>query len=116
LAEQVADSVTNTPRPKADLARLAALTGQESRARRLLTELEADAESTGIYYPRVAGVYAAIDELDQAFEWLERSYEQRHPRLAHLGEWPRYAPLHDDPRFDDLIDRIGFREEWSNDE
>ena len=116
LAERIAERATNTPRPKANLARLAALSGQSSRAHGLLAELEADAESTEIYYPEVAGVYAALGELNQAFEWLERSYEQRHPRLAHLGEWPRYAPLHDDPRFDDLIDRIGFREEWSNDE
>jgi len=115
LAETIAERATNTPRPRANLARLAALAGQSSRARRLLAKLEAEAESTDIYYPEVAGVHAALGKLDQAFEWLERSFEQRHPRLAHLGDWPRFAQLADDPRFDDLIDRIGFRREWSDD-
>lgn len=114
LAERIAEMEDNSPRPKADLARLAARTGQEQRARGLLAELEAEAEANAIYYPSVAGVYAALDEFDQAFGWLERSYAQRHPRLAHLADGPRFEQLHDDPRFEELIEQIGFRAEWAH--
>ena len=45
---------------------------------------------------------------DITFYWLERAYTDRSPILVHLAGWPSFDPLHSDPRFKDLLRRIGF--------
>ena len=55
--------------------------------------------------------YALIGETEKAFEWLERGYRERDPRLLNLKFGPAFDPLRSDPRFDDLLRRIGFPEE-----
>ncbi len=42
--------------------------------------------------------------------WLERAYEERDPHLLIVKVDPRMDPLRSDPRFDDLLRRIGFPE------
>ncbi len=51
--------------------------------------------------------YAALGDLDRAFEWLERAYKERSLFLAYLRSAPMVDPLRDDPRFDELLRRIG---------
>jgi TolB-like protein/Tfp pilus assembly protein PilF len=54
-------------------------------------------------------IYTALGETDLAFEWLEKAYQERTSRLP--GElWDRpFDALRPDPRFQDLIRRIGLR-------
>ncbi len=42
--------------------------------------------------------------------WLERAYEEREPLLLAAKVDPRLDPLRSDPRFQDLLRRIGFPE------
>ncbi len=42
--------------------------------------------------------------------WLERAYEERDPMLLNAKHDPRLDPLRSDPRFQDLLRRIGFPE------
>ncbi len=49
---------------------------------------------------------AHLGEKDQAFEWLEKAYEQREGLLMYLKGHPAFDPLRDDPRFLDLLRRI----------
>jgi tetratricopeptide (TPR) repeat protein len=58
----------------------------------------------------VATYYAVAAERDPAFEWLERAYERKAPQLLHLTFVPYFDPIRDDPRFDDLLRRIGIPE------
>jgi hypothetical protein len=44
---------------------------------------------------------------DQACEWLERAYEERDPNLPYWNAWPVSASLGADPRFHDLLRRVG---------
>ena len=94
------------PEPKAGLARVLGLVGQKEEARTLLAELEALAARTGVYAPYVAGVFPAIGDVDRAFDWLDRSYQQRHPSLRFI-DGPAFAQLEGDPRYRDLRRRIG---------
>jgi DNA-binding winged helix-turn-helix (wHTH) protein/TolB-like protein/Tfp pilus assembly protein PilF len=55
----------------------------------------------------VALIYAALADRDKAFEWLEKAYTARTPWLFELNVDPTFAPIKDDPRFADLLDRIG---------
>jgi hypothetical protein len=54
-------------------------------------------------------IYAELGEKEQAFEWLEKAYEERSSALVHLGDGTACAcdALRSDPRFADLLRRIG---------
>ena len=58
----------------------------------------------------IATLYAEAGEVDTAFAWLETAYSERTPFLLHMTFDPRLNPLRDDPRFDDLLRRIGIPE------
>jgi hypothetical protein len=56
---------------------------------------------------RIAGAYARLGERDLAFEWLERAYAERSRILMGLRERVEFDNLRSDPRFNDLLRRIG---------
>ena len=57
---------------------------------------------------QLAEVYSMREEIDLAFEWLERAFAERDPGVTHAKVNPRFRPLHDDPRWMDLLTKIGF--------
>ena len=58
----------------------------------------------------IASTFAQIGDTDEAFAWLERGYRERDPLMVLLKVHPNIDPLRSDPRFDDLLRRIGFPE------
>ena len=54
----------------------------------------------------IAGYYARLGEREQAIQWLEKAYEERDPMWL-LKVDPRWDGLRSDPRFADLIRRVG---------
>ncbi len=88
------------------LARAYATGGRREDALRILE----DVRGSAIDPLKVAYVYAALGEADAAFEWLEKAYERRSLALTWIGVYPGFDPLRSDPRFDDLLRRIGFPE------
>jgi eukaryotic-like serine/threonine-protein kinase len=54
-----------------------------------------------------AQIHAALGQTDQAFEWLEKSYEERYGFLIYLKVEPRFDPLRQDPRFQEIARRVG---------
>jgi TolB-like protein/Tfp pilus assembly protein PilF len=59
---------------------------------------------------RIARLYAHAGENDQAIEWLQRACEQRETPLFHLSVAWDWDVLRDDPRFHDLLRRVGLPE------
>jgi hypothetical protein len=55
----------------------------------------------------VAIVYTELGDKNQAFVWLEKAYEGREHDLAYSNVWPMFDSLRSDPRFKDLMRRIG---------
>jgi len=51
--------------------------------------------------------HAAVGEFDKAFASLERAFQARSAGLIYLHLDPGYAPLREDPRFAELVARIG---------
>ncbi len=51
--------------------------------------------------------YAALGEKDKAFEWLNKLYEERNGMLIWLKVDHACDPLRSDPRFEDLMRRVG---------
>jgi len=48
---------------------------------------------------RAANTYAWLDDMDEAWSWLERAYEDRDPNLAESAVRPEMKPFWDDPRW-----------------
>jgi tetratricopeptide (TPR) repeat protein len=57
----------------------------------------------------VAAAFAQAGEPDRAIEWLERAYSTREPTMLHVTANVAFETLRDDPRFQDLIRRVGMR-------
>jgi serine/threonine protein kinase/Tfp pilus assembly protein PilF len=81
-----------------------AVSGRTLEARKLLKQLQARA-----YYPAsvVATVNAGMGDKDQAFAWLEKAYSEHADSLIELKTTPGLQSLSSDPRFADLLRRIG---------
>ena len=58
----------------------------------------------------VARIYGAVNETQQALEWLERAYQEHNPDLIELTREPSFAGLHSNAKFHELLRRIG----WSS--
>lgn len=56
---------------------------------------------------QVAGAYATRNELEPAFQWLERAYDQRDPGLSEMKCEPSFHPLHADPRWAAFLRKMG---------
>jgi hypothetical protein len=56
----------------------------------------------------MATIYTGLQEVDEAFRWLEKAYEGRASWIAVLKTDARLDPLRGDPRYEQLIRRIPF--------
>lgn len=81
--------------------------GRRADAFRLLGELK-ERERTG-YVPPAAFVHAylGLGDNDEAFTWLEQTYQEQSSILIYLKVYPLFDPLRGDPRFQDLVHRVG---------
>jgi TolB-like protein/Tfp pilus assembly protein PilF len=83
--------------------------GKRAEAMMVLKELQeryARKESPAMF---LAAVYAGLGEKDQAFGWLERDFQAGTGLLIFITILPDYDTLRDDPRYTDLLRRIGLR-------
>jgi tetratricopeptide (TPR) repeat protein len=56
---------------------------------------------------RIAMAYQRLGDSDAAFEWLEKAFATHSDAIVHLREQVAFDGLHRDPRFTDLLRRIG---------
>jgi len=55
----------------------------------------------------IALMYVRLGEHEKAFEWLFKAYEERDAEIYDIKVNPYFAPLHADPRFIDLLKKVG---------
>ena len=89
----------------ANLARAYVASGKRSEALKLLNDLKKRSNSTYSNAAEIAVIYASLGDTDQAMNWLEKGYEERFNPGVLLR--PGFDPLRSDPRFQDLVRRIG---------
>jgi TolB-like protein/Tfp pilus assembly protein PilF len=107
VLEKVITLTNRAPGPIGVLIRAYAHAGRSSDARKLLAELK-ERSQTG-YVPAAAFVnaYLGLGDNEQAFAWLERAHQEQSNILQFLKVHPYFDPLRDDPRFKDLLRRVG---------
>lgn len=93
------------------LAWVYARVGQQDHARKILHEMESlpepDSTSTNILH--FAMVYAELGEKDNAFKWLRKAFDSHTQSLCWLKTSPEFEKLHGDPRFTEMLGRLGLR-------
>lgn len=94
---------------KTKLARgyILAAYGKHQEALSIAKEIQQNEKFGSNDYRSMGLIYTALGDHDAAFHWLELSYQHREESLCSLKVDPKLDPLKDDPRFDDLIRKIG---------
>ena len=94
-----------SPTCLANLARAYAASGRRSEAAKLLSDLKKHSSPGYSHASEIAVVYAALGDKNQAMTWLEKGYEERFNPGVLLR--PGFDPLRSEPRFQELVRRIG---------
>jgi TolB-like protein/Flp pilus assembly protein TadD len=81
--------------------------GRVTEARAAISKLKEHVQKNGVGRYEIALVYAGLGEKSEALTWLEKSYESRDKGLTYLKIDPCLDPLRSDPRFQDLLRRVG---------
>ena len=88
---------------------------KQSEAQKIIETLTDKAKREYVSPLDVALVYAVMGAKDQAFEWLEKAYQERSAWLVFIGIEPGLDPLRSDSRFTELLRRIGLETPTSGD-
>jgi hypothetical protein len=86
-----------------------ALSGDAGGARKALAKLQDLAQSRYVSSLYFAVIYTGLGEKATAIDWLDRAYQERNDRLVYLGVEPMADPLRGNPRFEELLHKIGIR-------
>jgi TolB-like protein/DNA-binding winged helix-turn-helix (wHTH) protein/Flp pilus assembly protein TadD len=107
-ALEKAVSITNrSPGVIGVLMRAYAHAGRRKDALRLLHELKQRRQKGYVPAGAFVNAYLGLGDNEQAFVWLERAFQEQSNILQFLKVHPHLDPLRDDPRFKDLLHRVG---------
>jgi TolB-like protein/DNA-binding winged helix-turn-helix (wHTH) protein/Tfp pilus assembly protein PilF len=106
--EKALDMDKDDPDVILDVVELAygyAAAGRKNEARKMLSELEkaeANGRSLELY-----SIYFALGEKERGLAWLEKAFKDKSESLLYLRCWPEFDRMRADPRFADLVRRVG---------
>ncbi len=84
-----------------------AIAGRRDEAIKILNELKARSKREFVSADLFVGIYTGLGDKDQAFAWLEKAYQERSDAPAMLKGFPMFDSLRSDPRYQDLLRRVG---------
>jgi TolB-like protein/Flp pilus assembly protein TadD len=90
-----------------DLGFADAVSSRRDEARKILAKLERMHREGIVPAASLAILHGALGESNEAFAWLEKAYQERDPQLTYLKAGRRFEPLRKDPRFSELVRRVG---------
>jgi len=90
-----------------ELALTYAALGERDQAEAIYEELVERSRDEYVAPASLSYITAGLGRTDEAFEWLDRAYEERDATLNWVSIIPHLDPLRDDPRFTVLLERMG---------
>lgn len=96
--------------PYAFLAYALNRSGKKAEARAVLDELLKRSEERYVPPYYVALALCGLGRPDDAIRWLQRGLAERDPRMTFLKVEPKWDPMRSDPRFQDILRRVGFQQ------
>ena len=106
-ARKAADLSNESTVAMTGLALSYSASGNTKEARRILQRLQAASKSRYISSYEISAIFASLNEPDHAFESLQKAYDNRDYELYRLKREPRFDNIRSDPRFADLLRRVG---------
>jgi tetratricopeptide (TPR) repeat protein len=106
LRKAISHSPTRTEL-QAALASVYARMGKPDEARRMLRKLQQPPPTQYVSPMSIVGVFCALGDKDHALQWLEKAIEQHDASVSDIPSLPSLDPLRDDPRFQNLLRRVG---------
>ena len=104
---QRATRIDDGPLTLVYLAQVHALSGNRSEAMRVLENLEQLTKKRYVCSYEVATGYVLLRQKERAFRWLDKAVEDRSDCIVMLAVDPRMDSLRPDPRFQDILRRVG---------
>jgi Flp pilus assembly protein TadD len=95
-----------------DIGYCLAISGRPDEARALLAKLEVRSAGEWVSPVSLARIQVGLGDHDAALAELERAYVERAYRLVELGRDDRWDPIRGDPRFRELVRKVGVVDEW----
>lgn len=89
------------------LIRAYAHAGRRADALRMLDELKRRSKTGYVPAGAFINAYLGLGDKEQAFFWLERGYQEKSGIMPLLKSHPHFDPIRNDPRFANLIHRVG---------
>ncbi len=90
----------------AALGQAYAVSHQPAEARKILDQLKDRSQQTYVQPASLAVIYMALGDRDQAFDWLQKAYDDRSGWLLYLKVDPWADSVRNDARFTDLVRRV----------
>ena len=84
-----------------------AVLGHREEALRCLQTMEDMAKCRYVPSTDFATIHAGLGDHEAAFEFLERAFSEKCLFLNWLHVWPPYISLRSDPRFANMLQRLG---------
>jgi serine/threonine protein kinase/tetratricopeptide (TPR) repeat protein len=84
-----------------------AASGNRAEAQKVIDELQAMPGQKYHSSYCIAEIYAGLGETDHTLEWLQKACEERDPWMIFLSVHPHFDRLHEHPRFQDFVKRLG---------
>ena len=107
VLERAVSLSSGSPAAVGVLIRAYAHAGRRSDAIRLLADLKRRRQRGYIPAAAFVNAYLGLDDNEQAFYWLEQAFRERSNILQFVKTHPYFDPIRDDPRFADLVRRVG---------
>ena len=104
---QKARALDDDPRALAMLGHAYAISSKRDEALKALDQLKELAKRRYVSPINFVFIYVGLGEKDEAFQWLETCYQERDPQMTRLKVNPLFDPLRSDPRFTELMRRVG---------
>ena len=92
---------------KSVLGHAYAVSGRKDEAIKILNELMGPSNQDKVFSEYIAWIYLGLGEKEKALLWLEKAYDAHDPNMILIKVWPCWDPLRDDPRFTELIKKMG---------
>jgi len=99
--------VANEPHFLGHMGNAYAKAGRSRQANDIIIRLKDYARKDGMGTYEIALIYAGLGDKDEAFAWLEKSYKVHDKGLTYLKMDPGMDPVRSDPRFQNLLHRVG---------
>lgn len=96
-----------SPLMKASLGHAFAKANRKDESRKILGELNELAQQRYVSSYERAAISVALGDERQAFQSLERAYEEHSFHMVYLKVWPQFSVIRSNPKFQNLVQRLG---------